>query len=109
MLHRLKIGGFALAAVPIALLASCGGAGEDRNGKYVWITPRDVTMAPGASWTFDADTEESDDSVIWSSGRGYVDGKGRYVAPTMPGDDWVRAQSRRYPQLADIVAISVSD
>jgi hypothetical protein len=98
-----------LLACVAVLLASCGGSTENRGDRYVWISPRDVTMGAGVSWRFSADTEESGDDVEWSAGSGWITSDGDYTAPSYAGWDWIQARSRQHPEEFDRVSVKIVD
>ncbi|MEQ1932407.1 MAG: hypothetical protein ABL962_00820 [Fimbriimonadaceae bacterium] len=88
--------------------ASCGGVQGPNGDRYVWISPRGITIQTGRTWQFSADVVGAgSQEVDWLAAIGSIDSDGLYTAPSQAGDDQITAVSRSDRSLYDVVGISV--
>jgi hypothetical protein len=107
-IHRVRIL-LNVALISISLICvSCGGAPGPVGDRYVWITPRNVTIQTGRTWQFSADVVGADrEGVDWSTSSGWIDSDGHYTAPSYATNDRITAISKSDPTLSDRIIIKV--
>jgi hypothetical protein len=92
----------------LLIFIGCGGAPGPNGDRYVWISPRGITIQTGRTWQFSADVVGAgNEEVDWLAAIGSVDSDGLYTAPSSAGDDQITAVSRSDRSLYDVVGIRV--